>query len=68
MNILVAENAKLLSNIISNELRRNNYNCTQVFSFKEIKYEVSMQNYNYIILNLYLPDAEEKELIKLRKK
>jgi signal transduction histidine kinase len=63
MNILVAENAKLLSNIISNELRRNNYNCTQVFSFKEIKYEVSMQNYNYIILNLYLPDAEEKELI-----
>ena len=63
INILVAENAKLLSNIISTELKKNNYNCTQVFSLKEIEYEVSIQNYDYIILNLYLPDAEEKDLI-----
>ena len=55
INILVAENAKLLSNIISTELKKNNYNCTQVFSLKEIEYEVSIQNYDYIILNLYLP-------------
>ena len=63
INILVAENAKLLSNIISTELKKNNYNCTQVFSLKKIEYEVSIQNYDYIILNLYLPDAEEKDLI-----
>ncbi|MDD2894628.1 MAG: response regulator [Aliarcobacter sp.] len=63
INILIAENAKLLSNIISTVLRKYNYNCTQVFSLKEIKTEVSIQNYDYIILNLYLPDAEEKDLI-----
>ena len=46
INILVAENAKLLSNIISTELKKNNYNCTQVFSLKKIEYEVSIQNYD----------------------
>ena len=63
INILVAENAKMLSNIITNELKEYDYTCTQVFSLKEIEYEVSIQNYDYIILNLYLPDAEEKDLI-----
>jgi signal transduction histidine kinase len=63
INILIAENAKLLSNIISNELKEYNYNCTQVFSLKEIRNQVLIQDYDYIILNLYLPDAEEKELI-----
>jgi response regulator RpfG family c-di-GMP phosphodiesterase len=63
INILIAENAKLLSNIISNELKEYNYNCTQVFSLKEIRSQILIQDYDYIILNLYLPDAEEKELI-----
>lgn len=63
INILIAENAKLISNIISNELKFKNYNCTQVFSFKEIETELKLQKVNYIILNLYLPDAEEKDLI-----
>ncbi len=63
INILVAENAKMLSNIITNELKEYDYTCTQVFSLKEIKHALSTENFDYIILNLYLPDAEEKDLI-----
>ena len=63
INILIADNAKLLSNIISKELKKNNYNCSQAFSLKEIKEQVLIKDYDYIILNLYLPDAEEKDLI-----
>ena len=64
INILVAENAKMLSNIISNELEKNNCNCKQVYSLKDIKKAVSIEKYDYIILSLYLVDAEEKKLIK----
>ena len=68
INVLVVENAKSLSNILTKGLQDLNYNCSNAFSFKDIKEQVTQfakedKSFDYILLNLHLPDCEEIELV-----
>lgn len=63
ITILIVENAKTLNNIISIELTQLGYLCNNAFSLKNIKEEILKKEFDYIVMNLYLLDAQEEELI-----
>ena len=62
--ILVVDNAKSLNKIISSELTQLGYRCESAFSLKNIKEKIKDTNFDYIVLNLYLQDSQEEELVK----
>ncbi len=63
-SILVVDNAKSLNKIISTELTKLDYICESAFSFKDIKEKIKDTHFDYIVLNLYLQDSQEEELVK----
>ena len=63
ISILIVENAKTLNSIISMELVHLGYSCNNAFSLKNIKEEITKKEFDYIVINLYLLDAQEEELI-----
>ena len=67
-SILVVDNAKSINRIISSELTDLGYKCKRAYSLKDIKEKVKESSFKYIVLNLYLADAQEIELIKSVKK
>jgi DNA-binding response OmpR family regulator len=60
--ILVVEDSKFIASILSKKLSLN-YKVTQVSTIKEAKEALSKQFFDYIILDLHLPDGEGIELI-----
>ncbi len=62
-SILIVENAKSLNKMVNNELTQLGYSCDSAFSLKNIQEKTSRTTYDYIVLNLYLSDAQEVELI-----
>ncbi len=62
-SILIVENAKSLNKMVNNELTQLGYSCDSAFSLKNIQDKTSQTTYDYIVLNLYLSDAQEVELI-----
>ena len=62
--ILVVDNAKSLNAMICTELTSLGYVCDSAFSLKNIKEKTQTTTYNYVVLNLYLQDSQEEELIK----
>ena len=62
-SILIVENAKSLNKIVNNELSHLGYSCDSAFTLKNIQEKTSNTTYDYIVLNLYLSDVQEVELI-----
>jgi len=62
-SILIVENAKSLNKIVNNELSQLGYTCDSAFSLKNIEEQTAKTTYDYIVLNLYLSDSQEVDLI-----
>lgn len=63
MNILIVEDEKSLSNEIVSFLRSEGYLCEQVFSGKEASEKIAINLYDFILLDLGLPDYNGLDLI-----
>mgnify|MGYP003861954645 CR=1 FL=1 len=63
-SILVVDNAKSLNRIITSELTTLGYECWNAFSLKDIEQKTQEISFDYIVLNLYLQDCQEEELVK----
>ena len=63
-NVLVIEDMKLMNNLITKRLNSLNYNCTQSFTYEEAKTELIENKFDFILLDLNLPDAYGEELVQ----
>lgn len=68
MNILIVEDEKSLSNEIASFLRSEGYLCEQVFSGTEASEKIAINLYDFILLDLGLPDYNGLNLIKESRK
>ena len=64
LNILVVEDSEFMSKILYNKLREyKRYQLQQAFSYSEALRELDQKEYDYILLDLNLPDAYGEELL-----
>lgn len=64
MKVLIVEDNKILSNNISAYLQLENIQTHQLFEWSKVNYELTINNYDLIILDLWLPDIDGVELCK----
>ena len=63
MNILIVEDEKSLSNEIVSFLKSEGYICEQAFTGKEASEKIAINLYDFILLDLGLPDYNGMDLI-----
>ena len=68
MNILIVEDEKALSNEIYSFLRGENYLCEQAFTGREASEKISVNLYDFVLLDIGLPDYNGLNLIKEARK
>lgn len=68
MNILIVEDEKSLSNEIVSFLRTEGYLCEQSFNGKDASEKIAVNLYDFILLDLGLPDYNGLDLIKESRK
>lgn len=61
--ILIIEDSKTFNNIIANLLSQYNYNLTQVYNLKDAKTIMQENIFDFILLDLNLPDGYGEELL-----
>lgn len=64
ISILVIEDSKVMNNAIINAFKHYGLKCNSAFTYKEAEKLLKNNSYNYITLDLTLPDAEGAELIE----
>ena len=64
MKILIVEDNEILSKNIATYLKLENIDFKQLFLGKNVNYELTINNYDLIILDLWLPDIDWLELCK----
>jgi len=64
MKILIVEDNKVLSNNIATYLKLENIETKQLFIGNEVNYELTMNSYDLVILDLWLPDIDWVDLCK----
>jgi len=62
-NILIVEDSKLINNVIHKTLQSLGHKCEQAFDFEETTLKLEESKFDYIILDLNLPDAYGEELV-----
>ncbi len=62
--ILVIDDSPFLNNTITKELRKENYIVYQAFNLKEATEIIEKDDFDYIILDLILPDGEGEDLVE----
>lgn len=62
--ILIVEDSKVFNNSIYKILISMSYVCEQAFDFESASYALSNQKYDFVLLDLNLPDAYGEELVK----
>jgi PAS domain S-box-containing protein len=67
-NILIVEDTKFISNAILKVMSQYGYHCEQAYSFEEIQEKLPKQDYDFILLDLVLPDASGYEMVVQVKK
>lgn len=68
MNILIVEDEKALSNEIFSFLKAENYLCEQAFTGREASEKISINLYDFVLLDIGLPDYNGLDLIKEARK
>ena len=58
MKILIVEDNKILSNNIATYLKLEDIRSKQLFKWKSVVYELTINNYDLVILDLWLPDID----------
>jgi len=62
MRILIVEDNKILSNNIHDYLKLKDIESKQIFIWKNVNYELTLNNYDLVILDLWLPDVDWLEV------
>ena len=62
--ILIIEDSKLFNNHLKKSLKSFTKEITQVYSFKEAEEILRKEDFDYIFLDLILPDGEGEELVE----
>jgi DNA-binding NtrC family response regulator len=62
--ILIVEDSEFVNNIIFNTLTKMGYQCEQAFAYAITLHNLANNKYDFIILDLNLPDAYGTELVK----
>jgi len=68
MNILIVEDEKSLAREISSFLEKENFLCELAFTGREASEKIAVNLYDFILLDLGLPDYDGLELIKEARK
>jgi DNA-binding response OmpR family regulator len=68
MNVLIVEDEKSISHEMEIYLTRQNFNCDVAFNGKSASDKINATNYDFILLDLGLPDMDGLELLKESKK
>jgi DNA-binding response OmpR family regulator len=68
MNILIVEDERGLANEICEFLRKNNFLCETAFTGSEASEKIAINLYDFVLLDLGLPDYNGLDLIKEAKK
>ncbi|MGQ9621167.1 MAG: response regulator transcription factor [Bacteroidales bacterium] len=68
MNILIVEDEKSLAREIASFLQKENFLCELAFTGKEASEKISVNLYDFVLLDLGLPDYDGLELIKEARK
>jgi len=66
-NILIVEDSKFINNTISKRLKELNYNVSQAFTLKSAEDQLISKNFDFVILDLHLPDGDGIDLLTLIK-
>ena len=62
-NLLIVEDTKFINESIKKTLQKFNYNCDQSFTLKEAREHLDSKKYDFILLDLNLPDGSGYELV-----
>jgi DNA-binding response OmpR family regulator len=68
MNILIVEDERSLSNEITSFLRSEGFLCEQTFNGRDASEKIAVNQYDFILLDLGLPDYNGLDLIKESRK
>ncbi len=64
MKILIVEDNEILSQNIATYLKLENIQSKQLFEWGQVNYELTMNNYDLVILDLWLPDIDWLDICK----
>ena len=62
-NILIVEDTVFINNTVKRTLERFNYECEQVFTVEQAIVQVKLKEYDFILLDLNLPDGSGLKLL-----
>lgn len=62
-DVLIIEDSKTINNILSKRLEELGLQVTQTFTLKEAEERLSQKKYDFLILDLHLPDGEGIDLL-----
>ncbi|MFM1745233.1 MAG: hypothetical protein RLZZ630_1170 [Bacteroidota bacterium] len=68
MNVLIVEDERSLSHELEIYLTRQNYNCDVAFNGKSASDKMHVNSYDFVLLDLGLPDMDGLDLLKEAKK
>lgn len=68
MNVLIVEDERSLSHEMEIYLTRQNYNCDVAFNGKNASDKIHSNGYDFVLLDLGLPDMDGLEILKQAKK
>ena len=68
MNVLIVEDEKSLANEISLYLRKENFLCDMAFTGTEASEKIAINLYDFVLLDLGLPDYDGLDLIREARK
>ena len=61
--VLIVEDSEFVNHAISNTLTQNGYACKQAFDFATASYLLANERFDFIVLDLNLPDAAGEDLV-----
>jgi len=64
MKILIVEDNEILSQNIATYLKLEDIQSKQLFKWEQVNYELTMNNYDLVILDLWLPDIDWIDVCK----
>lgn len=68
MNVLIVEDERSLSHEMEIYLTRQNYNCDVAFNGKSAAEKIHLNNYDFVLLDLGLPDMDGLDLLREARK